>query len=144
MTAPPMTFELPPRKPTGRISLPDKMWNACDRVMRQGESRDYGEAHLVARWVLGLYRPEPVYCNRCGVSDIDMPPTCTSQMHAALNWEQAAAAGRLRVQTTHAGRARVFSMRPDLDYIPLCHRCHSWHDSWRRALALSGTDLETV
>lgn len=121
-----ITFQIPerPRDYHGEVYRPDGLRGACIRVQRQGEARTYSDAHLVARWVLGLLHPDPVVCRRCAVTDYD------ANMHAALDWESAAPAGRLRVD--RAGK--IFSARPDLDYIPLCASCHKRHDTWRKAL----------
>lgn len=101
----------------------------CQRVIDQGEATTYIQAHIVARWVLGILHPEPVNCLHCGISELDQPCRLVSQMHAALDWANAPAD---RLRTTDRGR--VFSIRPDLDYIPLCGSCHIKYDrkGWRR------------
>jgi hypothetical protein len=103
---------------------------ACLRVMERGGATSYQDAHIVARWLLGLVSSEPVACRSCGIKDTELGGL-VSQMHAALNWE-ATPAERLRVDS----RGKVFSARPDLDYIALCTSCHRKHDSWRRALPI--------
>ena len=104
-------------------SWPSGVEAACRRVLKFGVAREYSEAHLVARWCIGLLSPMPVACRACGVTDFER------DLHAALDWEQAPA-DRLRIDY----RRRVFSTRPDLDYIPLCVPCHRRHDSWHKAL----------
>jgi len=96
---------------------------ACTRVLELGYSRDYSETHLVARWCLGMLHETPVACRQCGVTESDR------KLHAALDWE-AAPSERLRIDR----KGKIFSIRPDLDYIPLCIPCHRRHDTWRKAL----------
>jgi hypothetical protein len=101
---------------------------ACRIVRANGEARTYGQAHLVARWLLGLYSKPPVACRHCGVLDTEQPSRLVSPMHAALDWRQAP---QDRLRTDYAGR--VYSTRPDLDYIALCTSCHRRYDvrAWR-------------
>ena len=98
----------------------------CAKVLRQGEAWNYTEAHLVARWCLGLLHDAPVPCRHCGVPDTE------TRFHAALDWASASA-DRLRSDRW----GRVFSCRPDLDYIALCIPCHVRYDrtGWRRSRA---------
>jgi len=70
-----------------------------------------------------MFHEAAVACRHCGVTDWDRI------LHAALDWESAPAE-RLRID--YAGK--IFSIRPDLDYIPLCVPCHRRHDTWRKAL----------
>jgi hypothetical protein len=97
--------------------------SACARVLEVGYSREYSEAHLVARWCLGMFHEAPVACRDCGATDWER------KLHAALDWESTPVE-RLRID--YAGK--IFSIRPDLDYIPLCIPCHRRHDTWRKAL----------
>ena len=102
----------------------------CVRFLETGEASEYTEAHRIARWVLGLLDGPPVACRRCGILDTELELGQRARMHAALNWQSAAAAGRL----VEGWRGQIFSVRPDLDYIPLCASCHRKHDSWRTGL----------
>jgi hypothetical protein len=91
---------------------------------QDGQVRTYTQAHLAARWYLGLVKPAPVACKTCGVLDTKLPYRLIAGMHAALNWPEAPLA---RLRTDYAGR--VFSTAPDLDYIALCHHCHKVLDT---------------
>ena len=72
------------------IRLPQErgeLRRACLRVMERGGATSYSDAHIVARWLLGLVSPEPVACRSCGIKDTEMGGL-VSKMHAALNWER--------------------------------------------------------
>jgi hypothetical protein len=128
-----ITFELPPRRAgDGQPPWPYELRGVCALVLRQGEARTYGQAHCVARWCLGIYDPAPVACRDCGVTDWERA------VHAALDW-QAAPASRLRADY----RGRVFSVRPDLDYIPLCAPCHKRFDRAMR-VSLEALDVRAA
>lgn len=119
-----------------QLSFDDVMWRPCPHALQRamkvvanirasGGATNYTEAHLAARWHLRFFDPMPVACRgNCGRTDHDV-----RRFHAALNWETAPPE-RLRVD--YAGR--VFSIAPELDYIPLCPGCHRRFDSWRKAL----------
>ena len=117
------SFPMPEREYDGKVRRPSEMGQACARVLKRGYSHEYNEAHLVARWCLGMFHDPPVACRDCGATDWER------RLHAALDWE-AAPAERLRIDRT----GKIFSIRPDLDYIPLCVPCHKRHDTWRKAL----------
>ena len=123
MTATAPSFPTPERDWNGRPRRPGGLHRACVRVLARGYSHEYNEAHLVARWCLGMFHEPPVACRDCGVTDWERI------LHAALDWESAPVE-RLRID--YAGK--IFSIRPDLDYIPLCVPCHRRHDTWRKAL----------
>ena len=111
---------------------------------RDGHARSYHQAHLAARWYLGLIRPAPVPCKTCGVQDTELSvPRLRAGMHAALNWPEAPMA-RLRID--YAGHP--FSAAPDLDYIALCHPCHKSLDTGlpmrEIRAALEAIDLPSV
>ena len=109
---------------TGPVSNLPNLRGACARFSRDGEARSYGDAHLVARWCLGLFGAEPVHCARCGV-----PDTCRT-LHAALDWQSAPTES---LCTDY--RNRIYSARPDRDYMPLCGSCHARYDrsAWKRS-----------
>ena len=123
-----MIFVIPPTWSVHRsivdLPIPEGLRSACVRFAEHGEARYYGEAHLVARWCLGLLSPAPVACQHCAVLDTK------ADFHAALDWENLPA-DRRRTDD----RGRVYSTRPDLDYIALCRSCHRSHDmgGWKRA-----------
>ncbi len=98
------------------------------RIQERGGASYYSEAHRAARLHLRFFEPEPVRCARCPTTEATISGLVNG-IHAALDWENVPAE-RLRVD--YAGR--IFSVAPELDYIPLCRRCHRRYDSWRKAL----------
>jgi hypothetical protein len=115
-----MAFRLPPKAYPG--------YYACRSMRRYGEAATYSDAHHVARWLLGLAKRAPVACHGCGIKDTELGGLI-SQMHAALNWQDAPVE---RLRSDYKGR--IFSIRPDLDYVALCTSCHRRRDSWKYAL----------
>jgi hypothetical protein len=101
---------------------------ALARIEERGAATSYGDAHIAARWHLRFFETPPVRCLHCPATEATVGGVVNG-IHAALDWENAPAA-RLRIDD----RGRVFSISPDLDYIPLCRSCHRRHDSWRKAL----------
>ena len=113
----------------GWYSLAGSIRGAVVAYERDSDARTYTQAHLAARWYLGLVKPARVPCKTCGVLDTEMPYSLVAGMHAALNWPEAPLA---RLRQDYAGR--IFSAAPDLDYVALCRHCHKSLDSWRTSL----------
>lgn len=93
------------------------------RVREEGGATYYSNAHVAARWHLRFFEPAPVKCAKCPATEATVGGLVNG-IHAALDWENAPVE-RLRIDPM----GRIFSIAPDLDYIPLCRSCHRKHDN---------------
>lgn len=101
---------------------------AAERIRESGGARSYSDAHLAARLHLRFFEPAPVKCVKCPATEATIGGLVNG-IHAALDWENAPVE-RLRID--YAGL--IFSIAPDMDYLPMCRNCHRKHDTWRKAL----------
>jgi hypothetical protein len=97
-------------------------------MLRDGaDLLSYSDVHLIARLHLGLLDGPPVACRSCSITDAERV------LVAAFNWPETP---REFWRIDYAGR--VYSIRPEVDYVRLCGKCHRRMDSWRTAVQLLG------